>query len=119
MRLHPLSRSLLATMLMLAASAIPQVQSPAFAQTLVLRGARVIDGTGGKPARQRGNRHSRRAHCRHRSAGSTTVPAGAEVIDYTGKTIIPGLISGHSHVGIFVGLKAAPRTTTVIPSCDS
>ena len=49
MRLHPLSRSLLATMLMLAASAIPQVQSPAFAQTLVLRGARVIDGTGASP----------------------------------------------------------------------
>src|SRR6266545_1762894 len=29
--------------------------------------------------------------------------------DYTGKTIIPGLISAHSHVGIFVGLKAAPE----------
>src|SRR5262249_29256014 len=39
----------------------------------------------------------------------TPVPNGAEVVDYTNKTIIPGLISGHSHVGIFVGLKAAPE----------
>src|SRR5262249_15766951 len=39
----------------------------------------------------------------------TPVPSGAEVVDYAGKTIIPGLISDHSHVGIFVGLKAAPE----------
>jgi len=42
------------------------------------------------------------------SAG-TPVPSGAEVVDYAGKTIIPGLISDHSHVGIFVGLKGAPE----------
>jgi imidazolonepropionase-like amidohydrolase len=42
-------------------------------------------------------------------AGSSTVPTGAEVVDHTGKTIIPGLISGHSHVGIFADLKAAPE----------
>jgi imidazolonepropionase-like amidohydrolase len=30
-------------------------------------------------------------------------------VDYTGKTIMPGLISDHSHVGIFIGLKAAPE----------
>ena len=109
MRLHPLSRSLLATMLMLAASAIPQVQSPAFAQTLVLRGARVIDGTGASPLDNATIviRDGRIAAIG--AAGATTVPAGAEVVDYTGKTIIPGLISGHSHVGIFVGLKAAPE----------
>ncbi len=109
MRLHPLPRSLLATMLMFVALAIPQVPTPAYAQTLVLRGARVIDGTGATPLDNAAIviRDGRIAAIGH--AGSTTVPSGAEVVDYTGKTIIPGLISGHSHVGIFVGLKAAPE----------
>jgi len=98
-----------AIVLMLAVSAIPQVQAPASAQTLVLRGARVIDGIGASPLDNTAIiiRDGRIAAIG--SAGSVTVPAGAEVVDYTGKTIIPGLISGHSHVGIFVGLKAAPE----------
>jgi imidazolonepropionase-like amidohydrolase len=70
---------------------------------------RVIDGTGASPLDDAAIviRDGRIAAIG--PAGSTTVPAGAEVVDYTGKTIIPGLISGHSHVGIFVGLKAAPE----------
>ena len=109
MRSYPLSRWLSAIVLMLAVSAIPQVQAPASAQTLVLRGARVIDGIGASPLDNTAIiiRDGRIAAIG--SAGSVAVPAGAEVVDYTGKTIIPGLISGHSHVGIFVGLKAAPE----------
>ena len=42
-------------------------------------------------------------------SAATPIPGDAEVVDYAGKTIIPGLISAHSHVGIFVGLKAAPE----------
>jgi len=109
MRLHQLSRWLLATMLMLAASAIPQLQTPAHAQTLVLRGARVIDGTGTNPLDNAAIVIRDGRIVAIGPASTTTVPAGAEVVDYTGKTIIPGLISGHSHVGIFVGLKAAPE----------
>ena len=107
MRLHPLSRSLLATMLMLAASAIPQVQSPAFAQTLVLRGARVIDGAGGNPLDNAAIIIRDGNIVAIGPADSTAAPTGAEVIDYSGKTIIPGLISAHSHVGIYNGLKAS------------
>lgn len=33
------------------------------------------------------------------SCAEVTVPADAEVIDATGKTIMPGLIEGHAHVG--------------------
>src|SRR5439155_26072239 len=36
-------------------------------------------------------------------------PSEAEIVDYSGKTIIPGLCSHPSHFGIFVGLKAAPE----------
>jgi imidazolonepropionase-like amidohydrolase len=31
--------------------------------------------------------------------GSTTIPAGAETHDVTGKVIMPGLVDSHSHIG--------------------
>src|SRR5262249_19275418 len=79
------------------------------AQTTALRGARVIDGRGGTPI---DNATIVIRDGRIVTIGPSTatpVPSDAEVVDYTGKTIIPGLISAHSHVGIFVGLKAAPK----------
>src|SRR5262245_6120746 len=79
------------------------------AQPTALRGARVIDGGGGAPIDNATIViRDDRIVAIGPSAG-TAVPSDAEVIDYTGKTIIPGLISDHSHVGIFVGLKAAPE----------
>jgi imidazolonepropionase-like amidohydrolase len=89
------------------------------AQTTALRGARVIDGRGGAPIDNativiRGGRIVAIG-----SSSGTPIPNGAEVVNYTGKTIIPGLISGHSHIGIFVGLKAAPENYNRMPSCGS
>ena len=64
---------------------------------LALVGGQLIDGTGSAPVVDsviviRDGRIE--------SAGSrdtTAVPAGAEVIDVTGKTIIPGLVNLHVH----------------------
>src|SRR5260370_21659192 len=59
-------------------------------------GGTIIDGTGKAPMRKatlvvRNGRVE--------AVGtSVKVPAGVEKIDVAGKTIIPGLISGHSHV---------------------
>lgn len=47
---------------------------------------------------------------RIRSVGprsEVTLPAGAEVVDVSGKYIMPGLINAHGHVGATVGLNGA------------
>jgi imidazolonepropionase-like amidohydrolase len=81
----------------------------AHSQTTVLRGTRVIDGTGAAPI-DNGTIVIRDGRIvAVGPAAAIPAPSGAEVIDYNGKTIIPGLISNHSHVGILIGLKAAPE----------
>ncbi len=63
-----------------------------------LVGAKLIDGAGGTPIEDavvviEGERISSVG-----KADATTVPTGAEVIDVTGKTVIPGLINCHTHL---------------------
>jgi cytosine/adenosine deaminase-related metal-dependent hydrolase len=59
-------------------------------------GARIIDGTG-KPAIENATLVIRNGHIE--AAGKRVkVRAGAERIDATGKTIIPGLINAHGHL---------------------
>src|SRR5262249_49072743 len=101
--------SLLCSLIGISLALVITAPTDADAQTTVLRGARVIDGSGGAPI-DNAIIVIRDGHIVSigTSAG-TPVPSGAEVVDYTGKTIIPGLISDHSHVGIFVGLKGAPE----------
>lgn len=41
-----------------------------------------------------------------------TVPAGAKVIDVTGKTIMPGLIDAHGHIDCCFGVSAVPQKQT-------
>ena len=59
-------------------------------------GARIIDGTGKAPVE---NATIIVRNGRVEAVGSSVkVPSGAQRIDASGKTIIPGLASGHSHV---------------------
>jgi len=97
--------SLIAVSLALVIGASTDAQ----AQTTALRGARVIDGRGGTPIDNATIIIRDGRIVAIGSSAATPVPSDALVVDYTGKTIIPGLISAHSHVGIFVGLKAAPE----------
>ncbi len=76
-------------------------------------GARVIDGTG-KAAIENATILVRNG--RIEAVGrSVKVPADAERIDASGKTIIPGLVNGHGHVGSLdqLGLYARYGVTTV------
>ncbi|UPG96224.1 amidohydrolase family protein [Luteibacter aegosomatissinici] len=89
---------LLATALLVAATG-------AHAAT-VIRGARVIDGTGA-PAKEDVTLVVDGDHFSMVGPGlRVKMPDGTKVVDYTGKTIIPGLISDHSHIGLVDGTKA-------------
>ena len=41
-----------------------------------------------------------------------SAPPGAKVVDLAGRTVMPGLISDHSHVGLVDGTKVAPENFT-------
>jgi imidazolonepropionase-like amidohydrolase len=104
-----LSTRTLYSLIGLVVACVISVSTAAHAQTTALRGARVIDGTGAAAIDSATIviRDGRIVSIGP-SAG-TAIPGDSEVIDYAGKTIIPGLISAHSHVGIFLGLKSAPE----------
>jgi imidazolonepropionase-like amidohydrolase len=78
----------------------------------VLRGARLVDGRGAIVA-ARGAiviRDGRIAAVG--SEDAVAVPEGARVVDLAGRTVIPGLINAHGHVGDTFGLEANPRFYT-------
>ncbi len=68
-------------------------------------GARIIDGTGAAPV-ENGIMVVRAGRIEAvGTAESVDIPEGAERIDVSGKTIIPGLINTHGHVGDVLGLE--------------
>lgn len=104
----------LTAVILMSGLLLPQAAQTTIAQTQTTTafvGARVIDGTGrtiddaviiirdGKVAAV-GPR------------AGTPVPAGATRVDSAGKTIMPGLVNAHGHVGNTVGLRADPQGYT-------
>jgi imidazolonepropionase-like amidohydrolase len=71
----------------------------------VIRGARVIDGTGAPP-RDDATLVVDGDHFSLVGPGlRVKMPDGTKVVDYTGKTIMPGLVSDHGHIGQVDGTK--------------
>ena len=86
-------------------------QAPATA-SFVVEGARLIDGTG-RPAVANGAflvQDGRIAAVG--SAGQLRAAAGVPVLDLAGKTVIPALIDGHSHIGYMKGLTSGAENYT-------
>jgi imidazolonepropionase-like amidohydrolase len=76
----------------------------AAAQTTAFVGARIIDGRGG--VIDRGTIVVRDGKIAAVGpVASTTVPAGAERVDATGATIMPGLVNAHGHLTGAVGMR--------------
>lgn len=72
-------------------------------KALVVQGGKLIDGTGRPPIENsviviQGGRFQAAG-----KSGEIAIPAGAEVIDVQGKTVLPGFIDGHGHLEDFHG----------------
>jgi hypothetical protein len=90
-------------------------QAPA---TLLIRGATIIDGLTDQPLRDRsllieGNL------IREVLAANAPAPAGAQVVDLTGKFIIPGLFDSHVHWDPFMGELLVNHGVTSILALDN
>src|SRR6266852_4264635 len=81
-------------------SACPRIGAQAKAQQIVLKGARLIDGTG-RPAIENSVLVIEGDHLvAAGKAGTVSIPKDADVRDVSGKTIIPALINLHGHLGL-------------------
>ena len=72
-------------------------------KALVIKGGRLIDGTGRPPLDDAVIVIQNGRFQAVGPSGAVAAPAGAEVIDVKGKTILPGFIDGHGHLEDFHG----------------
>jgi imidazolonepropionase-like amidohydrolase len=84
-------------------------QSPA---TQAFIGATVIDGTGAAPIPNAVMLVRNQRIVSLGPAQAVDVPEGTQRIDVTGKTIVPGLINAHGHVGSADGFETGPTVNT-------
>ena len=96
----------------LAAAWVAVVSGQAPGATVALVGARVIDGTGAAPIANATILVTNGRIDRIGPSASMTVPAGATRIDAAGKTVIPGLVNAHGHLG--QGDRALPLHDQII-----
>ena len=91
-------------------AALPVGSAGAAAKAFV--GARVLDGTG-RPELENATIVVRDGRIESVGpSGPLKMPAGADRIDLLGKTVIPGLINAHGHVGETQGLESRPERYT-------
>jgi imidazolonepropionase-like amidohydrolase len=78
-------------------------------ETVALIGARLIDGTGEPPLENSALVIQGETLSAVGPGASVKFPDDTAVIDCHGQTIIPGLISDHSHVGLVDGISVKPE----------
>ena len=74
----------------------------ASAEVVVFQGARLIDGTGKAPLEKAALVVDGERIVAVGPAGKVKAPKGARTVDLSGRTIMPGIINAHGHVGLVV-----------------
>jgi imidazolonepropionase-like amidohydrolase len=85
---------------------------PASAEIKVLKNFTLIDGSGGPAIANAAMVIDNGRIARIGSAERLTPPAGAQVIDLSGKFVMPGIINLHGHIGNTVDLTQDPKFYT-------
>ncbi len=80
--------------------------SVVWGQVTVLQGGTVIDGISDTPLPDAVIVLEGDTIREIGTGASVTIPAGADVIDLSGKTIMPGILNIHVHVGMRDGMQA-------------
>jgi imidazolonepropionase-like amidohydrolase len=93
----------LSAAIVLASLALPRAQSPGGVKAFT--GARVIDGTDRPPIDNATILVRDGKIAAVAPAARVTIPAGAARVPLAGKTVIPGLVNAHGHVGNTEGLE--------------
>jgi imidazolonepropionase-like amidohydrolase len=83
------------------AGLVARAQQPSVVQTVLLRDVRLIDGTGAGP-REHVSLLLRDGRIDQIGGREMAAPKDAKVKELVGKTVMPGLISAHSHLGLIV-----------------
>jgi len=98
----------ISVLLLSAALATPRAQPPGSsgqARVKAFTGARVIDGTDRQPIDNATIVVSDGKIVTVAPAARAQVPASAERVSLAGKTVIPGIVNAHGHVGNTVGME--------------
>src|SRR5262245_21755205 len=94
-----LAASLLAFLTMIAAPLDPLEAQQSTAGVTLFEGARLISGDGSGPLYNSAFVVENNRFTRVGRKGEVQAPTGAARVDLTGKTVIPALVDGHSHIG--------------------
>jgi len=83
-----------------------------FRTATLFEGARLISGDGGTPIENAAFLVQNSRFTRVGRKGEILPPAGASRVDLTGKTVIPALVDGHSHIGYMKHLTSGAQNYT-------
>ena len=97
----------------LALTLVADAQTPSgSASTKAFVGATIFDGMGNPPVRNAVMLVRNQRVVAVGPASAVAIPAGAQRIDLSTRTIVPGLINTHGHVGSTQGLETGPEVNT-------
>ena len=87
-------------------------QQPSASRATLYDGARLIVGDGSTPIEDAAFLVENARFTRVGRRGEVQVPPGAARVDLTGKTVIPALVDGHSHIGYMKNLTSGASNYT-------